>query len=301
MGCGHGILAHGDGSLENGNPGRRTSSISISARRGYNSALRLLELVRPSSAHKRLLHIEASENRNEWSGDWKVPEKLLGAASDECCRALAEHFIPHLLFLDEVRALLPSYGRAAQDIAAGQILQLHTPDRLTDSRPSLLVMPPLASRPPAPLLSQPRSSPLPTPLPTSPNHAALRRCPCPRLCATRPRIPREGAGGAALGRAAKGPLATRARARACVRARARKGVVARWRARARAFWTGGGGAVCVRAPQPLFHEGDPGTSLFFVNQGRCVCVYVCVCARACVWTRRLRSPSSARAVARRLP
>jgi hypothetical protein len=107
MGCGFGVLARGDvdGSSELQRP-RSSSIVSISARRGYTSALKLFG--RTGSAHKRVLKIEPYQNNNNWIGSWNVPFALLGSASDECCRALAVNLVPHVIYTDEVCLFLPA-------------------------------------------------------------------------------------------------------------------------------------------------------------------------------------------------
>ena len=100
MGCGFGKLDY-DAVTAGAQRGRSPSIVSISARRGYESALRLIG--RSGSPRKRAIKIEPSGNKSEWTGIWNIPVALFGSASDECCRALAMNLVPHLLYKDEVR------------------------------------------------------------------------------------------------------------------------------------------------------------------------------------------------------
>jgi CRP-like cAMP-binding protein len=46
--------------------------------------------------------VRSDSNIANWEGVWNVPMSIFGSASDDCCRAVAEHLRPRLLADGEV-------------------------------------------------------------------------------------------------------------------------------------------------------------------------------------------------------
>ena len=55
-----------------------------------------------SKFFQRTLKVEAENNRYRWQGIWTIPIDLFADASDDCCRAVAEHLQPRYLSDGEI-------------------------------------------------------------------------------------------------------------------------------------------------------------------------------------------------------
>ena len=82
-------------------PGRKHSSSSPERRR-RSSFDALSAVLWRGSSPQRTLRIKPTKNVTGWAGQWTVPMSLFGGASDDCCRAVAEHLRPRALTDGEV-------------------------------------------------------------------------------------------------------------------------------------------------------------------------------------------------------